>query len=166
MDELDQILAESANEPYLDKHRPSAQRLVDGVPVDPTQRHCFDCTANEDRDSQELADWWNLPYVVSHRYHAADASYADFCKRLEGYGTAVKETEAEYNARLEQHRRDWFEEWPSGVRYDVRCLDGGAWDRSTWRGSFGTEGEAVAHGKALIEQGGPVIGKRFGLRAD
>lgn len=32
--------------------------------------------------------------------------------------------------------------WPGGVRYDVRCLDGGAWDRSTWWGSFSTLDEA------------------------
>jgi hypothetical protein len=33
---------------------------------------------------------------------------------------------------------------------DVRCLDGGAWDRSTWWGSFDTIVEAVAyaHGRA------------------
>ncbi len=33
--------------------------------------------------------------------------------------------------------------WPKGVRYDVRCLDGGAWDRSTAWGSFPTLEAAV-----------------------
>ena len=31
----------------------------------------------------------------------------------------------------EEGRRTWMEFWPTGTRYDVRCLDGGAWDRST-----------------------------------
>lgn len=30
----------------------------------------------------------------------------------------------------------------------VRCLDGGAWDRSTWWGNFDTIAEAVAFAKA------------------
>jgi len=35
-----------------------------------------------------------------------------------------------------------------GGRVTVRCLDGGAWDRSTWWGSFDTIAEAVAFAKA------------------
>lgn len=31
----------------------------------------------------------------------------------------------------------------TGGRYSVRCLDGGAWDRSTWRGEADTLEEAV-----------------------
>jgi hypothetical protein len=34
-----------------------------------------------------------------------------------------------------------------GVRYDLRCLDGGAWDRSTWWGSFDTPQLAAAAAK-------------------
>jgi hypothetical protein len=33
--------------------------------------------------------------------------------------------------------------WPSGIRYDVYCLDGGAWDRPTAWDSFGTIEEAI-----------------------
>ena len=42
----------------------------------------------------------------------------------------------------------FLEAWPKGVRYDVRCLDGGAWDRSTWWGSFATLPECVLCAKA------------------
>jgi hypothetical protein len=31
----------------------------------------------------------------------------------------------------------------------VRCLDGGAWDRPTWRGSFAARSDAVAHAVAI-----------------
>lgn len=37
----------------------------------------------------------------------------------------------------------FLEAWPNGVRYDIRCLDGGAWDRSTWKGSYATLDEAM-----------------------
>lgn len=40
---------------------------------------------------------------------------------------------------------DWLEHWPSGTRYDVRCLDGGAWDRSSWLGAFATLSEAIQY---------------------
>ena len=35
------------------------------------------------------------------------------------------------------------ESWPEGVRYDVRMLDGGAWDRPTNHGVYATLDEAV-----------------------
>jgi hypothetical protein len=38
---------------------------------------------------------------------------------------------------------EWLKAWPSGMRYDVRCLDGGAWDRSTCWGMAATLEEAV-----------------------
>jgi hypothetical protein len=34
--------------------------------------------------------------------------------------------------------------WPGGLRYDVCCLDGGAWDRPTAWGWFGTLEAAIA----------------------
>jgi len=34
--------------------------------------------------------------------------------------------------------------WKGNTRFDVRCLDGGAWDRSTVWGMFGTLNAAVA----------------------
>ncbi len=40
--------------------------------------------------------------------------------------------------------------WKSGTRYDVQCLDGGAWDRSTLWGSFATLAEAVAQAKKNV----------------
>lgn len=33
--------------------------------------------------------------------------------------------------------------WGGSLRYDVRCLDGGAWDRSTNHGQFSTLSEAL-----------------------
>lgn len=36
----------------------------------------------------------------------------------------------------------------TGRRFEVRCLDGGAWDRTTWYGSFDTLDEAITCAKA------------------
>jgi hypothetical protein len=42
---------------------------------------------------------------------------------------------------------EFVKTWKGALRYDVRCLDGGAWDRSTCWGSFATLQEAVAQAK-------------------
>lgn len=104
---------------YEPRHRPNNQRLVRGVPVDPCLRQTFEMTPNQDRDQQELDDWWGRPFVVSYR----DSSPG------------------------------FKEHWPTGQRYDVRCLDGGAWDRSTWRGSYGSLDEAIDAACALAAKG-------------
>ncbi len=41
----------------------------------------------------------------------------------------------------------FLEAFPAGIRYELRCLDGGAWDRSTWWGSFSTVQLAAAGAK-------------------
>ncbi|NOM01208.1 hypothetical protein G9Q13_28680, partial [Klebsiella pneumoniae] len=45
---------------------------------------------------------------------------------------------------------DKNERWPHGVRYTVRMLDGGAWDRSTNHGMYGSIEEAVARALELL----------------
>ncbi|WP_116304281.1 hypothetical protein [Alkalilimnicola ehrlichii] len=152
MDELDRMYAmyaAAAAEPYLPEYRPQAQELIDGIPINPKLRRSFETTDNGQRDPAEVRDWWGLPFIRSEEFYVPDASYADFCQRLERYGSQVKETEAEYNARLKEMRRKWFAAWPAGIRHDVYCLDGGAWDRSTWRGSFSSLAQAVAYAKEL-----------------
>lgn len=54
--------------------------------------------------------------------------------------------------RPASHEKWWFqpfvmtvpnEFWEGGVRFDTWCLDGGAWDRPTAWGKFGTLEEAI-----------------------
>jgi hypothetical protein len=40
-------------------------------------------------------------------------------------------------------RKEWMRAYPSGIRYETRCLDGGAWDRSTTWGTYATLDEAI-----------------------
>ena len=50
----------------------------------------------------------------------------------------------------EEGNTEWRKIWPSGVRYSVYCLDGGAWDRPTLWGAFATVEEAVRCAKGGI----------------
>lgn len=83
------------------------------VPVNPALPPGFDTTPNEQRDARSRA-LWCLPYIVTYTQHDFKTPFPN-----------------------------WLRDWPDGTRYDVRCLDGGAWDRSTVWGCFGTEVEAI-----------------------
>jgi len=48
----------------------------------------------------------------------------------------------------ESDEKTFVERWGGNLRWDVRCLDGGAWDRSTVWGSYGTPEGALARAKA------------------
>jgi hypothetical protein len=109
-------------EAYLPEHYPENQRhwAAPGVPLNPNLRGEFDTTANDARETLEIHHWWGLAYIVTSEWHdTGDRQNADW-------------------------RQRWFKAWPTGVRYTVRCLDGGAWDRSTNHGSYPTLGQAVA----------------------
>jgi hypothetical protein len=89
------------------------------VPINPRLPARFDETPNESRPRSHMR-WWNRPYIVT-------TSWEQMC-----WPTAT-----------EEDRTRWFRRWPSGTRYDVRCLDGGAWDRSTCWGMYATLEEAL-----------------------
>ena len=96
-----------------------AEQVVDGIPVNPVLPKRFDGTPNEARPASHLR-WWGVPYVRIYPCPSAEGS---------------------------EHLAKWLEAWPSGTRFDTYCLDGGAWDRPTAWGKFGTLEEAIACAK-------------------
>lgn len=100
------------------------------IPVDPKLPRNFDNTPNDLRPASHRA-WINRPYIVTVTWEQMSAG------RLE-------------TSCLDEQRASWFQSWPSGTRYDVRCLDGGAWDRSTWWGAFRTLEEAITCAKRKL----------------
>lgn len=92
----------------------------DDIPLDPILPEDFDSTPNDERPESHR-EWWNRPYISTNTWDSMKGPHS-----------------------TEEHRASWFAAWPSGTRFDVRCLDGGAWDRSTSWGSFATLEDAVA----------------------
>jgi hypothetical protein len=123
--------------------RDAIEIFADGIPINPDLRPGFDSTPNEQRDSQEVSAWWNKPYILTRRW-------CDMSETWDKYSNRAKESDFEalpqdvYEADLEQRRLKWFESWSSGIRYDVRCLNGGAWDRSSNLGMYPTLEDALA----------------------
>jgi hypothetical protein len=106
-------------------------------PVDPKLPAHFDETPNDERPLSHLV-WWEQPFIVTRAIEAMDTEYDQLG------GTALAHWLADGRAR-------WLEAWPGGTRYEARCLDGGAWDRSTCWGFFGTLEQA----EACCASGGP-----------
>ena len=48
-------------------------------------------------------------------------------------------------------RKKWLESYPTGIAYCVRCLDGGAWDRSTNYGTYADIDSALAKANELYK---------------
>jgi hypothetical protein len=84
-----------------------------GIPFNPHLPPNFDCTSNELRPASHRV-WWNRYFI---RAETMDESSLYYVR--------------------------WLASWQSGIRYDVRCLDGGAWDRSTNLASFDTVDAAI-----------------------
>ncbi|GKS91585.1 MULTISPECIES: hypothetical protein [unclassified Acidovorax] len=109
-----------------------AEGLALGIPIDPRLPEDFDSTPNSTRPPSH-GKWWYLPFIRTETIEAMDAFYA---QRTDEHAPAAREF-------WREGRATWLAAWPSGTRYDVRCLDGGAWDRSTNWGSFPTLEQAV-----------------------
>lgn len=136
---------------YEEKHRYTNQaEWIDQqnreIPFNPVLRPGFDCTPNHERDDNEVADWWGKPFICTDKW--LDETYEDYCKRVNV--KELRQSEAQFVAQKKIDRDRWYTAWPDGIRYSVRVLDGGAWDRSTNLGMVRTLGEAVAIAKRYL----------------
>lgn len=103
------------------------------VPVNPKLPRNFSNTRNEDRPASHQR-WWHRAYIETCTWEQMRA----------GAPGPQNATDEERAAWFEDWRQRWFQSWPTGTRYDVRCLDGGAWDRPTCWGMFKTLDDALA----------------------
>ncbi len=135
------------------------KNIIDGIAIDPILPEEFWSTAHEDREKVELDEWWERPFIVTQGYE--EESYQEYFSRMKPYyddlvarygeekTTYKVETEDEFNARIAEQKKSWYDAWTTGIRYDVYILDGGAWDRPTAKGKVGSLEEALEIGKKL-----------------
>jgi hypothetical protein len=137
---------------YEDCHRYANQtELFEGIPLNPNLRRDFDDTPNDLREDDEVQDWWGKPYIVTTHIDELpmmsqtwDEKVAFFSK----HNWALNLTREQFEADQAEARARFLADRPEGINYTVRCLDGGAHDRSTWCGEFATMAEAVEAAKA------------------
>ncbi len=126
-------------EPYLERHYPENQQMIEGIAINPEQRWDFDITPNEDRPEKEIRDWFDVPYITTQGF--GRDTYQEYVKRMSSYSDI--DTKEEYTKRRTEEKLKWDLWYPTGYRYNVRRLDGGAWDRSTNLGHFITLEDAI-----------------------
>ena len=117
--------------------------MVEGVPINPVLPPHFDQCDNSERPDSHR-EWFNRPYIITDG--SPRESYGAVLRRLADQimaGRFEPGTRAEWDAKQDAQHAGWLKHFPSGVRYDVRCLDGGAWDRPTGWGMVGTLEEAI-----------------------
>ena len=116
---------------YLERNYIENQfNVIDGVCINPELRWDFDITPNEDREQKEVDDWWGVPYISTQGF--GRDTYREYSTRC----TGEIESESDWLHNRAKSLKEWNDSYPDGFRYDVRCLDGGAWDRSTNLGHF------------------------------
>lgn len=119
----------------------------DDVLIDPELPPEFDNTPNEERSPAHMR-WWGMPYIVTQSVEALDARYG---------AMAGANADTARQQWWTTERPKWMQSWPTGVRYEVRCLDGGAWDRSSSWGMFKTVEAAVRCAKGRHVGDTPVL---------
>lgn len=119
------------------------------IPVNPELPEGFEETPNDGRPESHRV-WWYRPFIRTDDYETRyKGTYTDYKSRMENIVDEI-DSEEVYNQKQEENRRKWFDAFPTGIRYNVRCLDGGAWDRSTNHGDYGSLEEAEAKARELI----------------
>ncbi len=123
---------------------------IDGILVNPKLPQNFDFTPNDERDKDELEKWWDKPYILIDELQ--QESWIEHHQRLKTECDLSDEeigTQEKWEKQLKNDKETWFKSWHTGFRYEVRCLDGGAWDRSTNYGMYATFEEAITVAKKL-----------------
>ena len=133
---------------YEESHRPDQQHFAEGVAIHPNLRTGFDQTPLTDRDPEEVRDWWHRPYILT-------TSWQEIGDRLEQEALTLKAGHLlEFTSRKNEIQQqqlnakaEWFHLYPSGIRYEVRCLDGKSSDQSTSWGMESTLEAAIRRAK-------------------
>ncbi|MFU2512471.1 hypothetical protein [Pseudoalteromonas sp. ASV78] len=133
-------------ENYFDNQK---EWVTEHIPLNPNLRDDFDFTPNKERDGLEIEHWWGKPYIVAEFATLSYRNYSTYREELESRGSTDIVSEKEFHEKYS----DLSMEDPScihGVTFVVRCLDGGAWDRSTWKGQFNNLTDAISWANIIV----------------
>lgn len=103
--------------------------IIEGIPINPDLPENFDDEDVDTRDHDEFMEWIDRPYILRTTWEEEKARVIDADKYMKEHGEVYERDWGEFKA-------GWFGQYPSGTEYQVRCLTGGAWDRSSNWGSF------------------------------
>ncbi len=141
---------------YEPCHHPVHQEeFVDDFPINPRLRSDFDRTPHHLREELEITDWWQRPYILRITYEAFFASrpiWAEHLARMARARFSVSRSKDEFDRDRANEKTQFMKDFPDGMQFTVRCLDGGAQDRSSWIGQFSTLNAAIKAAKDRIKK--------------
>ena len=124
-----------------------------GIMINPKTPKYMNNLDIEERTKSHIDKWWNLPYINTETY--SHEKYKKHYKRLKEYESypneEIRDIENYEKEKYEDHIA-WFKYWKKGIRYDVRCLNGGAWDRTLSLASFDNIEDAIEFCKNYIKE--------------
>ncbi|MCC5902680.1 MAG: hypothetical protein JJT87_12250 [Halomonas sp.] len=140
-----------------------AEECHDGVLMNPILPSIFE----GDQEPHELtlvekSHWWNRPYIVTRQLEVGIESYDGYASRALAVGVQPM-TEHEWAENQEKIRAKWFDRFPSGQAFHVRCLDGRTGNTPTWWGDADSiEGalEIVRRNRPMWVEQEPLGGSR------
>jgi hypothetical protein len=100
----------------VDNTQYQAENYVNGIFINPVLPDNFWTEPMENRTPEHMKHWENMPFIVTDNYQSVNN---------------------------DAYKHQWFKAFPTGTAYRVYCLDGGAWDRPTNWGEFGTLDQAL-----------------------
>lgn len=111
---------------------------VDGILINPELPENFDDEDIDTRDHDEFIEWSDKPFILK-------TTWDEEKTRIEEFDAFWEKEDPNHGFKRDwdKQKRDWFREYPSGTMYQVRCLDGGAWDRSSNWGTTDNIEDAV-----------------------
>jgi|AntRauTorckE5430_2_1112549.scaffolds.fasta_scaffold68182_2 hypothetical protein len=123
-------------------------QIINGFQVNPVLPNFMDTKPLDKRSKSHLEKWFLTPYIVIVSFDSE--SYNSYRKRISNLSFSIDMmTEKEFTQWNIKRKKVWLKAWKKGFRYDVRCLDGGCWDRTTNRGNFDTLDKALAECKKM-----------------
>ena len=104
--------------------------------IDPVLPKDFEHKPNDERSREEINAWWDVPYIETWTAAKEEAhTRSNQIWRLKHFPNDPIE---DVEVRVKNNVERFLAEFPGGTRYMVHCLDGGAWDRPTMWGVFGS----------------------------
>lgn len=123
-------------------------KIANGFHVNPSVPEWMDSRSLSNRSESHLEQWYLVPYIQTESF--SKETYVNYRDRMKKVKVSEVLSKEAFEQWMNDWQRTWWKKWPAGVRYDVRCLDGGAEDRTTNHGSYDTLDKALAKCQRLV----------------
>lgn len=110
-----------------------AEACHEGILINPILPASFEDQEPDELTLVEKKYWWNRPFIHAREPEVGIESYDSYASRTITVGGQPM-TSHEWADNQASIRANWMKRFPSGLAFDVRCLDGRTGNTPTWWG--------------------------------